>query len=316
MQDSIVKLAPAKLNLALAVGPTAPEVNDPRHPICSWLIGIDLYDELTITRLPLDRFSRYAILWHADAPRQPDIDWPITTDLAVRAHLLLESETGAGMPIQLKLEKRIPIGAGLGGGSSDAAATLLACNELFKLGLSLDYLKNLAAKLGSDVPFFLDAQSSLATGFGETLTSVPPPTDTSFIIIIPEFTCSTPDIYRAFDDLANDARMSQQDLHSRFQITSNQLMESTCGATQQTNGKFNSFNDLTLAAYRIQPAIRTLCAEITELIELPVYMTGSGSALFATCSNQVEAEFMAQAISERIPGVKALPANLHQITAV
>ena len=107
--------SPAKLNLALAVGPPRP---DGLHPICSWMTTIDLADELTITRLPPDRLSRYAILWHAEARRPREIDWSITKDLAVRAHLALERHCERALPLQMKLEKRIPLGSGLGGGSS------------------------------------------------------------------------------------------------------------------------------------------------------------------------------------------------------
>ena len=120
---------PAKLNLALAVG--RPDGRG-MHPICSWMVTISLCDLMVITRLPRDRLSRYAIGWHADAPRPGEIDWPTASDLAVRAHLALERHVKRSLPVQLKLDKRIPVGGGLGGGSSDAAATLRVVNELFE----------------------------------------------------------------------------------------------------------------------------------------------------------------------------------------
>ncbi len=112
MPETLVSQAPAKLNLALSVGPPA---EDGMHPICTWMVAIDLCDELTVTRLEADRLSCYAIIWHEDAKRRSDIDWPITRDLAVRAHLALEQHTNSRLPVQLKLQKRIPVGAGLGG---------------------------------------------------------------------------------------------------------------------------------------------------------------------------------------------------------
>ena len=122
---AIAVQAPAKLNLALSVGPP-----DQRgmHPICTWMVTISLCDDLLVTRLDEGRLSRYAILWHPDALRPLEIDWPVPRDLAVRAHLALEQHVGRPLPVQLKLDKRIPVGGGLGGGSSDAAAIEIQLN--------------------------------------------------------------------------------------------------------------------------------------------------------------------------------------------
>ena len=95
MADAITVLAPAKLNLALSVGGPDP---DGMHPICTWMVTVSLYDELEVTSLEADRFSRYAILWHAEAKRCSEIDWPMTRDLAVRAHLALEQHLVAACP--------------------------------------------------------------------------------------------------------------------------------------------------------------------------------------------------------------------------
>ena len=82
MRRTITLEAPAKVNLALAVGAPA---EDGLHPICSWMVTIDLADVLEVTRIEDDRMSRYAVLWHEEACRRTEIDWPITRDLAVRA---------------------------------------------------------------------------------------------------------------------------------------------------------------------------------------------------------------------------------------
>src|SRR6185295_18407432 len=123
------------VNLALSVGPPLP-AGDPRagmHPIASWMHAIDLCDEVWITRL-VTGASRLDIAWADDAPRPSPIDWPSEKDLAFRAHRLLEGDTGRALPAAIRIAKRIPVGGGLGGGSSDAAATLLALNDLFALG--------------------------------------------------------------------------------------------------------------------------------------------------------------------------------------
>jgi 4-diphosphocytidyl-2-C-methyl-D-erythritol kinase len=163
---SLTVLAPAKLNLALSVGPPN---GDGMHPICSWMVTVSLFDELLLTRLEDDRFSRYAILWHPEAKRRSDIDWPITKDLAVRAHLALESHLDRKLPVQLKLDKRIPVGGGLGGGSSNAAAMLRGLNTLFDLGLAADELAAIGATLGSDVPFLVHGGSAVVEGLGDRI---------------------------------------------------------------------------------------------------------------------------------------------------
>ena len=88
--------APAKLNLALSVGPRNSEG---MHPICSWMVSVGLFDELTVTMLEPDRLSRYAILWHSEAKSTSDIDWSISKDLAVRAHLALQQHTKRQLPV-------------------------------------------------------------------------------------------------------------------------------------------------------------------------------------------------------------------------
>jgi 4-diphosphocytidyl-2C-methyl-D-erythritol kinase len=114
MRESVLKLAPAKVNLVLAVGPADPR-NHGMHPICSWMVSVSLYDELEVVRTAPDRLSLYAVQWHDDAVRKSDIDWPITKDLAVRAHRMLEASVGRSLPIRMKLTKRIPVGGGTRG---------------------------------------------------------------------------------------------------------------------------------------------------------------------------------------------------------
>jgi 4-diphosphocytidyl-2-C-methyl-D-erythritol kinase len=166
MSTAVRILAPAKVNLALAVGPPG---SGGMHPISSWMLAVNLCDELLVTRLPDDRLSRYAILWHDEAPRRSDIDWSITRDLAVRAHHALEAHVGRRLPVQLRMDKRIPVGGGLGGGSADAAAMLRAVDALFELGLPDGDLEAIAATLGSDVPFLLHGGSAIVGGLGEQL---------------------------------------------------------------------------------------------------------------------------------------------------
>ena len=262
--SSVFRRAPAKVNLALSVGPPRPE--DGMHPISSWMAPLDLADELEVTRLEPDRFSRYAILWHEEAPRPSDIDWSITKDLAVRAHLLLEEAVGEKLPVQLKLQKRIPVGGGLGGGSADAAAMLLAVRDLYMLDLSNDDLARLALRLGSDVAYCLGSGAAIVEGLGDQIERTPTPTG-HLVLVLPRFGCPTGQVYRAYDDRPVELQA--------------QTVQSMARAGVVEPGRL--FNDLTPAAERVTPALAEIRGEVAAVAEAPVHMTGSGSTLFVWC---------------------------------
>jgi 4-diphosphocytidyl-2-C-methyl-D-erythritol kinase len=130
MSQPLTIPCPAKVNLALSVGGPTP---DGYHPIASWMVAIDLADELTLERADGD--STYDIAWSDDALRPSPIDWPLESDLIVKAHRLVEAEIGRPLPARATLRKRIPVGAGLAGGSTDGAAMLKALRQLFDLDL-------------------------------------------------------------------------------------------------------------------------------------------------------------------------------------
>lgn len=274
MGGSARRRAPAKVNLALAVGPPnpAPPMGDGLHPIASWMVAVDLFDEMTVTRLEHDRASRYAILWSEEAPRPSPVDWPITKDLAVRAHLLLEETVGRRLPVQMKLEKRIPVGAGLAGGSSDAAAALLAINECFGLGLRDARLRALAAQLGSDVPFFLHDEEACApafvSGVGHVIERTAPARSAGkpaqFALILPDLACATPEVYRALD-----ARPGVFD--------ADRARRAACAGEVHDAALFN---DLAEPACRVEPALGALRSAISDALGRGAHVTGSGAGLF------------------------------------
>jgi 4-diphosphocytidyl-2-C-methyl-D-erythritol kinase len=283
MTGAIAVQAPAKLNLALSVGP--PDA-DGMHPICSWMVTVDLCDELLVTALPQDRLSRYAVLWHADAHRRSEIDWPLTRDLAVQAHLALEQRLNRRLPVQLKLEKRIPVGGGLGGGSSDAAAMLRATNELFGLGLSADELREVAAGLGSDVPFFIGGGSAIVEGFGERIEPHDEVRELHAVLVFPDAACPTGHVYAAYDERGPQP-----------------LRADAVRALAADRGPLRSeavFNDLADAAVDLTPALREPADELSRLAECPARVAGSGSSLFVLCDSEVHAIHLADAVREQL----------------
>lgn len=280
VRRSVSRQAPAKLNLALAVGPA--RAGDGFHPIASWMHPIELADELLVTRLEDDRLSRYAIVWHESAPKKSPIDWSITKDLAVRAHHLVEARAGRSLPVQLKLDKRIPVGGGLGGGSSDAAAMLLAVRELFDLDLPRDEMVALAMQLGSDVAFFLEPGPAFVGGFGERIERTPalvPGEPRDVLLVIPPFGCATGPVYRAFDGVAaadNSATGGRAGGGPEFREGPARAL--ACAGILRTD---QLFNDLARPAEIVAPALEGVRARAARAIGgEPVHVTGSGSTLF------------------------------------
>lgn len=281
--------AHAKLNLALAVD-RAIATGDHRgyHPIASWMIPIDLADELEVTRLEADRFSRYAILWHPKAPQRASaIDWPVRDDLAVRAHLLLEQVVGRTLPVQMKLEKVIPPGAGLGGGSSDAAAMLRAVRDVYGLGISDPAMRELGARLGADVPFFLQGErtfgprSAIVEGLGERVAFCAR-VEAHFVLILPSFGCATRRVYHVFDEQFDDVGQGSSGAAWVFRDRDVRAM-----ATSVRTRAADLFNDLAGPALRAEPRLAELAERIREELGERPHVSGSGSALFLVVGGEL-----------------------------
>jgi 4-diphosphocytidyl-2-C-methyl-D-erythritol kinase len=200
---------------------------------------------------------------------------------------------GRKLPVQMKLEKRIPVGSGLGGGSSDAAAMLHAVNELFDLGVPRGELAAIAHSLGSDVPFLIFGGSAIVEGLGEKLTHHEQAPKLHAVIVLPEATCPTGEVYGVYDDIEpgpirRDAVLALADAP---------------GGSPDADGLFN---DLTDAAVRTAPELADLLSGVSELAERQAHVSGSGSAIFVLCDDAVHAEYLAQAIEGRLD-LPALP---------
>lgn len=288
MRERLRARGAAKLNLALSVGgPGA----DGMHPIASWMASVDLFDDLELVRLPVGYPSRYAINWHEDARRRSDIDWSVSKDLAVLAHDALERHVGRALAVQARIEKRIPVGGGLGGGSADAAMMLHALNRLFDLGLDTETLAEVGGPLGSDVAFQVHGGAAIVAGLGEQVELHAPPADLHAVLVLPETACPTGPVYRRFDELRPDARVDEPRVRD--------LPGSTLSADAP-------FNDLAVAAFDLHPALLEDLERVRSVVEGPVHLSGSGSTLFAICDASLHADLLAAAITERT-GIPAIP---------
>lgn len=195
MTDTVREIAPAKVNLALHVGPRR---DDGYHPIRSLMVALDgLADTVTMRPAPQRRVVCPGI------PERDNLVW--------RALDVLERLTGRALDVHVEVDKRIPSPAGLGGGSSDAAAAMRAARALCGLDLSDDDLEEAAADIGSDVPFFVRGGSQWAHGRGEVLRPAAPPRFEG-VVLAPTATLATRRVYAAFDRLPPPAARDHDEL--------------------------------------------------------------------------------------------------------
>lgn len=180
----LIEIAPAKLNLGLKI---LRRREDGYHDIVSVLQTVDLCDRLVFT--PAATGETLVRCDHPDVPSGPE-------NLVFRAVEVLRRETGARRGVRVDLDKRIPTGAGLGGGSSNAAATLRALDRLWGLRLAPERLSGLAAGIGSDVPFFLTGGTAIATGRGERIRPVVWEDEFWYVLVYPGFPVSTARAYQ------------------------------------------------------------------------------------------------------------------------
>ena len=265
---SLIVPAPAKLNLFLHVtGRRA----DGRHRLETLFVALDVGDTIELA-VRADGAIRRAGGWD---------DVPVADDLALRAAQALKAATGCPLGIDIAVTKRIPVGGGLGGGSSDAASVLLALNRVWALGLSRATLIEIGLALGADVPFFLFGAPAFATGVGEVLRAVTLPT-MWIAVIAPPVGVSTAAIFAA-PELTRDTPSAKIDVFS------------------EGYGR----NDLEAAACARHPEIG---AALTELRRRSPHarMTGSGSSVFASFASGEHAE---SAVLARPPGMRGFVAR-------
>lgn len=188
---SVTVRAPAKVNLELRVGPAR---RDGFHALATLYQAVSLYDEVTV---------QSAEDWAIRIQGSRALGLPADdTNLAMRAARALAERHGIDEPVEILVDKEIPVAGGMAGGSSDAAATLVACDWLWGLGLSKDELGEVAAGLGSDVPFLLHGGTAMGTGRGELITPVLTRGTFHWVLAAAETGLSTPEVYRHFDAIA------------------------------------------------------------------------------------------------------------------
>jgi len=250
--------APAKVNLALLVGPLRP---DGFHEIASLELPVTLADTVTLTPAPGAGLTVECAVC------------PGEQNLAARLVREVEARLGRSFDVAVSIRKQIPAGAGLGGGSSDAAATLVGLERLFELDLPSRLRHELAAAVGSDVPFFLWPGPQLAMGRGQLLKDVLLPSPLHLVVALPDLSLSTREVYRWRDE---DVQPSLAEFAPRARMLSRRLVTAT--AARDIAGLVH--NDLEHSVVARRPQVGVLRDAVVSAGAMCAAMTGSGSAVF------------------------------------
>lgn len=259
----------AKVNLTLEVGPRG---SDGFHPLRSVFLRVGLTDELAVATSVGQGGD---VLTVAGNP-----DCPVEGNLVLRAFALVRQAIGHDLPpLVAHLDKRIPMGGGLGGGSSDAAAAMASALVAWGAGLAPDVQAEIETELGADVPFFArGGEVALVTGRGENVERLPAPTgDLGVLLVTPPFAVSTARVYDRFDELGSPVAAPK---------TSDDLASALRGGLSGDDlaawaARLRDANDLWPAAVSVEPRLADVRAELERVTSEAWLLSGSGSTLFA-----------------------------------
>ncbi len=292
MSDVLTIQTHAKINLILRV---SPPTSEGMHPIGSWMHSIDLSDIISIERIE-DSASEFDIRW-SDGE---SVQWEIESDLVYRAHTIFEQHSGESFPVRVRVQKHIPAGGGLGGGSSNAAGVLMALNELSGSRFSEQQLQEMAHEIGSDIPYFIDLESfntrkparpAIVSGIGDHIERTQR-VDSDITLLIPNFGCPTGLVYRAFDDRSDHAPL---DLSEIYQAATSGNLEAS-----------SIINDLQEPATNVVPELKVIIQRL-QSIDVHPHLSGSGSTLFVIGAMDA---ITRSRISERIPELRIIETRL------
>jgi 4-diphosphocytidyl-2-C-methyl-D-erythritol kinase len=265
---------PAKVNLHLAVGPLR---TDGYHELVTVFHAVDLYDE--VMAAPAEGIELGVT---GDGAQDVPVD---EQNLAWQAAVLLAERAGIAPKVRLEITKAIPVAGGMAGGSADAAAALVACDTLWRTGLSPEALSELAAELGSDVPFALLGGTAVGTGRGEQLTRVVTNTTLHWVFALAEQGISTAAAYRELDRLGGGSTASPDGIlnalrHDEPKLTAARL-----------------YNDLQRAALSLAPGLQRTLDAGRELGALGGIVSGSGPTCAFVAASRDDAVRLAAALA-------------------
>jgi 4-diphosphocytidyl-2-C-methyl-D-erythritol kinase len=287
--------APAKLNLFLDV---LGRQDDGYHELETLMVPLRFWDSLSFTptrSVATGQLGKISLqVTHAQ-------NWPNATNppanistgpenLVIRALENVREHTGCDLGAHVRLVKRIPAAAGLGGGSSDAAAALHLGNHGWHLGLSHAQLSTIASRLGSDVPFFLSSGAAICRGRGERVEPIPSTLPLNVVIVMPTDGLATADVYRAWDNRNTPVEKTVNAERGPRRVS--ELVSALRHGELATIGR-TMINDLQSAAASMSPAIARIQAAFARFDFVGHQLTGSGTAYFGICRHAQHARRLA-----------------------
>jgi 4-diphosphocytidyl-2-C-methyl-D-erythritol kinase len=257
IRDGLLTRAPAKINLSLLIASKRP---DGFHEIETLMAKINLYDEILFER---SNSGRIELLCEGSHPVPTG-----TENIVYKACRLFLNRASLSSKIKATLTKNIPVGAGLGGGSSDAAATLMGLNKFLKTGFSQQQLFEMASELGSDVPFFIGGPLAYCTGRGEKIRKIEKKHPFLAVLILPNVNVSTKRVYGNYTHDKNIYKTLKDTIYSHLKKNRVDLVAQMCA------------NMLENSCFAMHRRLSQLKAKIEKLGVAPICLSGSGSAMF------------------------------------
>jgi 4-diphosphocytidyl-2-C-methyl-D-erythritol kinase len=267
---SVTVRVPAKVNLQLSVGPRE---SDGFHNLVTVFQAISIYDDITVTFAPAK--SGVSISISGDQRHGVPAD---ESNLAMKAIALMAKEYDLVIDAHVEIKKSIPVAGGMAGGSADAAAAIVAIDYLYSLGMSREEMSEVAAQLGSDVPFMLSGGTAIGTGHGDQLTAALSRGTYHWVLALSSVGLSTPAVYGECDRLRSELEIAEP-------ATNEQLMQALLAADPKAVGA-HLINDLQAAACSLRPALRLVLDVGQEYGALGALVSGSGPTVAFLVSDE------------------------------
>ena len=267
---SVTVRVPAKVNLQLSVGPRE---SDGFHNLVTVFQAISIFDDITVTFAPVK--SGVSISISGDQRHGVPAD---ESNLAMKAIALMAKEYDLVIDAHVEIKKSIPVAGGMAGGSADAAAAIVAIDYLYSLGMSREEMSEVAAQLGSDVPFMLSGGTAIGTGHGDQLTAALSRGTYHWVLALSSVGLSTPAVYGECDRLRSELEIAEP-------ATNEQLMQALLAADPKAVGA-HLVNDLQAAACSLRPALRLVLDVGQEYGALGALVSGSGPTVAFLVSDE------------------------------
>jgi len=297
-QDSTWEVqAPAKLNLCLEV---LGRRDDGYHEVETLMVPLRIHDSIRLVSEPPSDGGQGSIHLQVVSPPVGPVTWSSVplghNNLTYRAVESLRQAAGVPFGARIHLMKRIPTEAGLGGGSSDAAAALVAANAAWNLNWNRTRLGQVASSIGSDVPFFLDGGAAVCRGRGEQVTRVPHATPLHVVVVRPPIGLSTGDVFGSFDATANGSEGAPAVSRESGGRPSRRVADAVAALVAGRLADLGRllFNRLGHPARRLTDWMDRLAYAFENYVDVAGHvMTGSGTAYFGLCRNAFHARRVA-----------------------